>query len=101
MSTFTCKCGEVVRESQELPDTCGVLFDLGTLVALEGEIARSFTELRSADMEDIEDAVSASVNASSFSSTFRCPACGRLAIALGPDRDDWTFFSPDNPENNS
>ena len=117
MSSFTCKCGTVTREDEGPPSASGVLLSISVLASLEEQIARSIVEFLSlseaqrgswlqshfwsqypkdlsAD-EVAHDIISRAFNSAVFSSTFLCPNCGRLALAVGPDRGSWSFFTPE------
>ncbi|WP_323847450.1 hypothetical protein [Microbulbifer magnicolonia] len=117
MSSFTCKCGAMVRETEERPNTSGILLSLTSLAALEEQMARSVVAYLSTPEDQREawlrvhfgpeypkdlaadevanDIISQSVNAANFSSSFRCPKCGRLAVAPAPERESWSFFAPE------
>ena len=117
MSSFTCKCGAIIRESEEPPHASGILLSLSSLSALEEKIAHSVVEFLSTPETQREtwlrayfgpeypkdqsahevanDIISQSVNATNFSSTFHCPKCGRLAVAAAPERVSWSFFTPE------
>lgn len=117
MSSFTCKCGAVIREAEEPEGASGTLLSLTELTALEKRIAGEVADFMqtsgqqraawirahlgpeyptdTADPEVVEDLVSQALNATGGSATFICPSCGRFAIAPGPKRDTWSFFMPE------
>ena len=116
VSTFTCKCGETTRDSEEEPDASGILLGNSETHDLEERIADSVTDflatptaerpewlrahfgsLYPTDLQPrdvVSDIVSSQINGSAFSTTFTCPACGRLAIAA-PESKPWVFYSPE------
>lgn len=117
MSTFNCVCGARTRSPDEATGASGVLFRVEELQSLEERIALVVDEFASlpesgraawlaqrlgdrypqglARSQVLRDLVSREVNATGFSSTFRCPACKRLAIADAPMRTKWSFFAAD------
>ena len=100
-----------------MPGTSGVLLQIPQLQSLEERIAATLMEFASlsesnrntwiaerlgahypsglAFHEIARDLVSLEINSAEFSSTFCCPACGRLAIAASPERVSWLFFAPE------
>lgn len=116
MSTFNCVCGAKTRSADEATAASGVLFSLEDLRSLEERIAVLVDEFASlpesgrtawiaerlgdrypqdlARSHLLHDLVSREVNATGFSSTFRCPACKRLAVSDASMRTKWSFFAP-------
>jgi hypothetical protein len=50
-----------------------------------------------ANHEIIEDVVTRELNGASFTPTFFCPRCGRMALGPTGTENSWRFYSPEPP----
>jgi hypothetical protein len=115
MSQFSCICGKVTHSDHEPRDASGVLHSVAEMQEAEERITRSLSDYfgsadrrawvdanlefpypeDTSDREVISDVVSRALDAT-FTSVFRCPHCGRIAIK-GSEDTGWRFFEVVRP----
>lgn len=115
MSQFLCICGKVTHSDDEPRDASGVLHSIADLHEAENRITRLLADYfgsgdrpawirgnfdfpypeDASDREVISDIVSRELDAT-FTSVFRCPHCGRIAMK-GSEETEWKFFEAARP----